>query len=173
MSSQQADQDFRIEERFGRFEAVGDLTVPKTWSLRFERTGNNANEWKYDMTVQTIEVTGPQGPTPNSQLPIPKAISARRCALGVWSWAVGRLPSAGMPVNRREFAQSLAAAAALGSPQTQNREAAGGSLTDVRGIRVGHFTDTRRPTGCTAILFDTAVAAGVDYNGSAPGESRW
>ena len=49
--------------------------------------------------------------------------------------------------------------------------AAGGSLTDVRGIRVGHFTDTRRPTGCTAILFDTAVAAGVDYNGSAPGES--
>jgi L-aminopeptidase/D-esterase-like protein len=48
---------------------------------------------------------------------------------------------------------------------------AGGSLTDVGGIRVGHFTDTRRPTGCTAILFDTAVAAGVDYNGSAPGES--
>ena len=74
-------------------------------------------------------------------------------------------------MNRREFAQSLAAAAALGSPQTQNRDAAGGSLTDVRGIRVGHFTDTRRPTGCTAILFDTAVAAGVDYNGSAPGES--
>ena len=74
-------------------------------------------------------------------------------------------------MNRREFAQSLAAAAALGSPQTLNRDAAGGSLTDVRGIRVGHFTDTRRPTGCTAILFDTAVAAGVDYNGSAPGES--
>ena len=40
------------------------------------------------------------------------------------------------------------------------------------GIRVGHFTDTRRPTGCTAILFDAAYAAGVDYNGSAPGESQ-
>ena len=75
-------------------------------------------------------------------------------------------------MNRREFAHTLAAGAVLGSPQAQNREAAGGSLTDVRGIRVGHFTDTRRPTGCTAILFDTAVAAGVDYNGSAPGESH-
>jgi L-aminopeptidase/D-esterase-like protein len=77
-------------------------------------------------------------------------------------------------MNRREFAQSLAAAAALGTTpaEAQSREGAGGSLTDVRGIRVGHFTDTRRPTGCTAILFDTAVAAGVDYNGSAPGESQ-
>ena len=94
MSSQQADQHFRIEERFGRFEAVGDVTVPKSWSLRFERTGNNANEWKYDMTVQTIEVTGPQGPTPNSQFPTPKAISANDV---FWELGVGRweLPSAG------------------------------------------------------------------------------
>jgi L-aminopeptidase/D-esterase-like protein len=46
-----------------------------------------------------------------------------------------------------------------------------GSLTDVGGIRVGHFTDTRRPTGCTVVLFDQPVTAGVDYDGSAPGES--
>ena len=26
------------------------------------------------------------------------------------------------------------------------------SITDVAGIKVGHFTDTRRPTGCTVIL---------------------
>jgi L-aminopeptidase/D-esterase-like protein len=50
--------------------------------------------------------------------------------------------------------------------------ASGGSLTDVPGISVGHDTDTRRPTGCTAILFDAAFAAGVDYDGSAPGESQ-
>jgi len=48
---------------------------------------------------------------------------------------------------------------------------AGGALTDVGGLRVGHFTDTRRPTGCTAILFDKPANAGVDYDGSAPGES--
>ena len=58
MSSQQADQYFRVEERFGRFEPAGDLSVPKSWSLRFERSGNSANEWKYDMAVQTIAVSG-------------------------------------------------------------------------------------------------------------------
>jgi L-aminopeptidase/D-esterase-like protein len=46
-----------------------------------------------------------------------------------------------------------------------------GSLTDVGGLRVGHFTDPRRPTGCTAILFDAPATAGADYDGSAPGES--
>ncbi len=60
-SSQQSDQYYRIEERFGRFEQIGTLTLPKSWSIRFERSGNTANEWKYDMTVQTIEVTEPKG----------------------------------------------------------------------------------------------------------------
>ena len=36
------------------------------------------------------------------------------------------------------------------------------------GIRVGHFTDPRRPTGCTAILFDPDAAAGVDYAARRP-----
>lgn len=60
-SSQEADVFFRIEELFDNFAAVGGLTVPKSWSLRYERTGNTANEWKYDLTVQRIEVTGPPG----------------------------------------------------------------------------------------------------------------
>jgi len=44
-----------------------------------------------------------------------------------------------------------------------------GSITDVEGIRVGHFTDARRPTGCTAILYERGAVAGVDVRGSAPG----
>jgi L-aminopeptidase/D-esterase-like protein len=44
-------------------------------------------------------------------------------------------------------------------------------LIDAGGLRVGHFTDSRRPTGCTVILFDQPARAGVDYNGSAPAES--
>lgn len=77
-------------------------------------------------------------------------------------------------MNRREFGQSVASMAAFGGLQASSPQPAGtgGSLTDVPGIRVGHFTDSRRPTGCTAILFDAAYAAGVDYNGSAPGESQ-
>jgi len=76
--------------------------------------------------------------------------------------------------TRREFGQTMVGAVALARGQRASQGAAGklGSLTDVPGVRVGHFTDTRRPTGCTAILFDPAAAAGVDYDGSAPGESQ-
>ncbi len=45
----------------------------------------------------------------------------------------------------------------------------GGSLTDVRGLHVGHHTDTRRPTGCTVILAPEGAVAGVDVRGAAPG----
>lgn len=42
-------------------------------------------------------------------------------------------------------------------------------LTDVPGIKVGHFTLTERPTGCTVILTEAGALAGVDVRGSAPG----
>src|SRR5438876_433607 len=42
-------------------------------------------------------------------------------------------------------------------------------ITDVDGIKVGHFTDPRRPTGCTVVLYETGAVAGVDVRGSAPG----
>jgi len=44
-----------------------------------------------------------------------------------------------------------------------------GWITDVEGIKVGHFTDSRRPTGCTVVLYETGAVAGVDVRGSAPG----
>ena len=44
-----------------------------------------------------------------------------------------------------------------------------GSITDVRGLLVGHFTDPRRPTGCTVILTPQGAVAGVDVRGAAPG----
>ena len=44
-----------------------------------------------------------------------------------------------------------------------------GSITDVAGLRVGHFTDTRRPTGCTVVLTADGAVAGVDVRGAAPG----
>ncbi|MFQ3580543.1 MAG: P1 family peptidase [Chloracidobacterium sp.] len=43
------------------------------------------------------------------------------------------------------------------------------TLTAIPGIRVGHFTETRRPTGCTVVLFDVPAVAGVDVRGGAPG----
>jgi L-aminopeptidase/D-esterase-like protein len=44
-----------------------------------------------------------------------------------------------------------------------------GSLTDVAGLKVGHHTDARRPTGCTVVLCEGGVACGVDVRGAAPG----
>lgn len=44
-----------------------------------------------------------------------------------------------------------------------------GGLTDVPGIKVGHFTEARRPTGCTAILTEDGAVCGVDVRGGSPG----
>ena len=44
------------------------------------------------------------------------------------------------------------------------------TLRDVPGLRVGHWTDTTRLTGCTVVLApDSGAVAGVDVRGSAPG----
>ena len=43
------------------------------------------------------------------------------------------------------------------------------SITDITGIKVGHFTDKRRPTGCTVILTEAGAVASVDVRGAAPG----
>jgi len=44
-----------------------------------------------------------------------------------------------------------------------------GAITDVAGIEVGHFTDTRRPTGCTVVIAREGAVGGVDVRGAAPG----
>ena len=44
-----------------------------------------------------------------------------------------------------------------------------GAITDIAGLKVGHFTDARRPTGCTVLLCERGVMAGVDVRGAAPG----
>lgn len=72
-------------------------------------------------------------------------------------------------VSRRKFSKfavTLPLVAKLPTPQ--NKDYAGG-LTDIQGIRVGHFTDSRRPTGCTVVLVEAGAVAGVDVRGSAPG----
>src|SRR6185312_7804713 len=49
------------------------------------------------------------------------------------------------------------------------RDAQPGALTDVPGIRVGHYTLTERPTGCTVIIADPPAVGAVDVRGGAPG----
>ena len=78
-------------------------------------------------------------------------------------------------LTRRELISGVIAAAGVnilgeGTPMNaapffDDRRA----ITDVIGIKVGHFTDTRRPTGCTVILSEEGAVAGVDVRGAAPG----
>jgi L-aminopeptidase/D-esterase-like protein len=42
------------------------------------------------------------------------------------------------------------------------------SIASVPGIRVGHWTDLQAGTGCTVVLCEQAVHAGVDVRGAAP-----
>lgn len=79
-------------------------------------------------------------------------------------------------IDRRGFALSLAASLAAvrpgraaARPGTDGGAASAGGLTDVTGLRVGHFTDTRRPTGCTVVLAESGAVCGVDVRGGAPG----
>jgi L-aminopeptidase/D-esterase-like protein len=42
-------------------------------------------------------------------------------------------------------------------------------LTAVPGLKVGHYTLTERPTGCTVVLAEAGAVGGVDVRGGAPG----
>jgi len=83
-------------------------------------------------------------------------------------------------IDRRGFAAALAggfplwAAARRGGggepPAGGDAQGQAGGLTEVPGIRVGHFTDNRRPTGCTVVLApEDGAVCGVDVRGGAPG----
>ena len=43
------------------------------------------------------------------------------------------------------------------------------AITAIAGLHVGHFTDPRRPTGCTVVLLPEGTVGGVDVRGAAPG----
>lgn len=87
-------------------------------------------------------------------------------------------------MTRREFAKGLTGMAGSlvvggsagtkhsflrADPPTREMELAGGGLTDAGNLKVGHFTDTRRPTGCTVVLCEKGAVAGVDVRGGSPG----
>src|SRR5437868_9927880 len=68
---------------------------------------------------------------------------------------------------------ALAAAAGIAQrsePKVFAKPAAGNmTLTAVEGVKVGHFTLSERPTGCTVVLFKDGTTGGVDVRGGAPG----
>ncbi|HUL79626.1 MAG TPA: P1 family peptidase [Vicinamibacteria bacterium] len=81
-------------------------------------------------------------------------------------------------IDRRTFSAALTAGLSGAWPARSGATSGSGAftpagpaggLTDVAGLRVGHFTDPRRPTGCTVVLAEAGAVAGVDVRGGAPG----
>jgi L-aminopeptidase/D-esterase-like protein len=82
--------------------------------------------------------------------------------------------------RRRAIASTAAAVVATGllagALYARQRSAAPAApsamngLTAIQGLRVGHFTLTERPTGCTVVVVDgDGVSGGVSQRGGAPG----
>jgi L-aminopeptidase/D-esterase-like protein len=46
-------------------------------------------------------------------------------------------------------------------------------ITDVPGVRVGHWTDDTAMTGCTVVLFPEGTVASGEIRGGAPGTREW
>jgi L-aminopeptidase/D-esterase-like protein len=63
---------------------------------------------------------------------------------------------------------TLAGPFAIAAIGAQNGAPRNATLTAVRGVKVGHHTLAERPTGCTVVLAEAGVTAGVDVRGSAP-----
>jgi L-aminopeptidase/D-esterase-like protein len=80
-------------------------------------------------------------------------------------------------IDRRGFSAALAASLSAAWPGAAGEAGASqagassssGSLVDVAGLKVGHYTDSRRPTGCTVVLAEAGAVCGVDVRGGAPG----
>ena len=67
---------------------------------------------------------------------------------------------------------TLATAATVSTQVLSTPKATPGEkgLTQVAGLKVGHFTLSERPTGCTVVLLDGAGAVGgISQRGAAPG----
>src|SRR5689334_4538565 len=78
-----------------------------------------------------------------------------------------REPSAsdrGVDMRSITVAAIIVAISALASAEPPND-----TLTAVDGVKVGHFTLSERPTGCTAIIVKEETTGSVDVRGGAPG----
>ena len=60
----------------------------------------------------------------------------------------------------------------LGIPSPSQAQESSWGLTAVPGLKVGHFTLSERPTGCTVVLAEGGAVAGVDVRGGSPGTSE-
>ncbi|HEX5475099.1 MAG TPA: P1 family peptidase [Vicinamibacterales bacterium] len=89
---------------------------------------------------------------------------AAAVAIGLSAALAAQAPSAAASRQRRSTVTPDAKASTFARPSPDND-----TLTAVEGVKVGHFTLTARPTGCTVVLVKEGTTGGVDQRGGAPG----
>jgi L-aminopeptidase/D-esterase-like protein len=78
-------------------------------------------------------------------------------------------PATGASFTRRDMLRGTLATASMTMLPEFALQNPSSAITDVAGLKVGHYTDPRRPTGVTVILTEEGATAGVDVRGAAPG----
>jgi L-aminopeptidase/D-esterase-like protein len=91
---------------------------------------------------------------------------AASCTLAVTAGSREQTPagSASTPANQPQRPAPDAKASTFAAPAGDNL-----TLTAVEGLKVGHFTLSERPTGCTVVLAKQGTTGSVDVRGGAPG----
>jgi len=54
-SSSEPDTYLQAQETFGDFKSVKGLTLPTTWTIRYEMQAKVTQYWKYDLAIETLE----------------------------------------------------------------------------------------------------------------------
>jgi hypothetical protein len=54
-SSSEPDMYLQVEETFGDFESAKGVTLPTSWTIRYEMQAKVTQYWKYDLAVETLE----------------------------------------------------------------------------------------------------------------------
>jgi L-aminopeptidase/D-esterase-like protein len=77
-------------------------------------------------------------------------------------------------INRRDFSRAVTTSLGLSLTEAAFSAKSGillsqGSITDVDGLKAGHFTHSGRRTGCTMIVMPDGAPTGVDFAGSSHG----
>jgi hypothetical protein len=54
-SSSEPDIYFQVQESFGEWKSAKGVTLPTSWTIRYELQGKVTQYWKYELTAETLE----------------------------------------------------------------------------------------------------------------------
>ncbi len=102
----------------------------------------------------------------------PSRFATERMIKHTWTWTTAGVAALALTTTLSGQSTPAPGSAPSGPPKgppSGTLPDASKGLTAVQGLKVGQFTRTERPTGCTVILTEAGAVGGVDVRGGAPG----